>query len=122
MRQPLRAVLTRLGAEASELWLRLRRTRWGVVIGCGLVAYFVYHGIEGSRGWYAHLAVEAELAAAEAELAQLRTERLALEQRVRRLSDGSIDPDLLDELARRHLSLVDPMDVIILLEPAPAQR
>jgi cell division protein FtsB len=121
MRQ-LPAPLVRLGVGASSLWLRLRRTRWGVVIGCGLAVYFVYHAIEGSRGWYAYLAVEEELAATEMQLVQLRTERLALEQRVRRLSDGSIDPDLLDELARRHLSLVDPLDVIILLETSPRER
>jgi cell division protein FtsB len=46
----------------------------------------------------------------------VRAERQALEDKVRRLRPDSLDPDLIDELARRHLSLAGPLDVIILLD------
>ena len=47
-----------------------------------------------------------------------KRERSRLEQRVKRLRPGSLDPDLIDELARDMLSMVEPDDVIILLEPS----
>ena len=38
-----------------------------------------------------------------------------------RLRPDSLDPDLIDELARRELSLVEPLDVIILLTDGEAR-
>ena len=39
-----------------------------------------------------------------------------LEREVVRLRHDSLDPDLIDELARKELSFVEPLDVIILLD------
>jgi cell division protein FtsB len=57
-----------------------------------------------------------DIEATQQELAAVRTERQELEDKVRRLRPGSLDPDLIDELARRRLSLAEPLDVIILLD------
>ena len=57
-----------------------------------------------------------DLEASRQELERLRAEREALEGKVVRLRNDSLDPDLIDELARKELSLVEPLDVIILLD------
>jgi cell division protein FtsB len=105
-------------ARLLDGWSRLRRRHGLTLIAVGLLAYFAYHAVNGSRGLLAWQQYGQELAAAQAELERLRAERAALEHKVARLRHDSLDPDLLDELARRSLSLVDPLDVIILLDPA----
>jgi cell division protein FtsB len=98
-------------------WLqRLRRQHWLALLGLGLVAYFGYHAVSGSRGLLAWREVSAEFADSQEQLDQLRAERAALERKVGRLRHDSLDPDLIDELARKELSFVEPTDVIILLD------
>jgi cell division protein FtsB len=95
---------------------RLRRQHWLVVVALVLMAYFTYHAINGSRGLIAWHQYEEDLEAAQQELAGLKADRLDLEQKVRRMRHDGLDADLLDEVARRTLSLADPQDVIILLD------
>jgi cell division protein FtsB len=99
---------------------RWPRTLWLVVVGVGLAIYFGYHGLTGSRGLLAWRDLNAELASTRQELEALRTERSNLAQKVGRLRNESLDTDLIDELARRRLSLADPLDVIILLDKESA--
>jgi cell division protein FtsB len=105
-----------LGALPDLSWRR-RRPQWFALIGFGLALYFGFHAVNGSRGLIAWQQLGRDLEAAQRELASLRAERAALEHKVQRLRSDSLDPDLIDELARRRLSLVDPFDVIILLAP-----
>jgi cell division protein FtsB len=102
--------------------LGLARQHWPVMLGLGLAVYFGYHAVSGSRGLLAWRQLAWQLEATERELASLREERQVLEHKVGRLRDDSLDPDLIDELARRQLSLVDPLDVIILLDDDPDTR
>ncbi len=95
---------------------RWRRQHWLVLLGVGLATYFGYHALSGSRGLVAWRQVSAELATGQQELDQVRAEREALERKVKRLRPESLDPDLIDELARRQLSFVGPLDVLILLD------
>ncbi len=99
-----------------ELRMRLRWQHWLLVIGIGLAAYFGYHAVNGSRGLLAWQNLSVEVDLAERQLAGLEAERTLLERKVGRLRSSSLDPDLLDEEARRSLSLVAPQDVIILLD------
>jgi cell division protein FtsB len=80
-----------------------------------LLVYFGWHAVDGRYGLLAWRDYRLQLEASQAELAALEAERLVLERRVAGLK-GAIDPDLLDEYARRSLSLVGPLDVIILLD------
>jgi cell division protein FtsB len=103
----------------GRVWRRVvqwQRALWLVALGVGLAAYFGYHAVNGSRGLLAWREVSAQLASTRDELEALRAERIALAQRVGRLRHDALDADLIDELARRQLSLVDPLDVIILLD------
>lgn len=103
-------------ARLSSWTRRVRRQHWLAMFGLSLVGYFGYHAVSGSRGLLAWREVSTELAASQQELNGLRAERTALEQKVKRLRHDSLDPDLIDELARKELSFVEPMDVIILLD------
>jgi cell division protein FtsB len=101
---------------------RFRGQHWVAVVGLGLAAYFGYHAVDGSRGLFAWREVNADLEASRQELERLRAERRRLEQRVMRLRHDSLDPDLIDELARKELSFVEPLDVIILLDGKDASK
>jgi cell division protein FtsB len=101
---------------------RWHRPLWLVVLGLGLAAYFGYHALTGSRGLLAWRHLNDELASTRQQLEELRAERTALAQKVSRLRQDGLDADLIDELARRQLSLVDPLDVIILLDEGTMSR
>jgi cell division protein FtsB len=103
-------------ARLSPWAPRWQRQHWLAIVGLGLAAYFGYHAVNGSRGLFAWREVDAELEATRQELESLRAERQTLERRVGRLHHDSLDPDLIDELARKELSFVEPLDVIILLD------
>ena len=106
-----------------SLWApRWQRQHWLALVGLGLAAYFGYHAVIGSRGLFAWRDVNTELEATRQELESLRVERQTLERRVRRLRHDSLDPDLIDELARKELSFVEPLDVIILLDGEDAPK
>ena len=105
-----------LGA-AFDFRRRMKWQSWLLVVSIGLAFYFGYHAVNGSRGLLASQEKSDELVAAERKLAALQGERKHLEQRVKRLRPNQLDPDLIDELARETLSLVEPDDVIILLNP-----
>jgi cell division protein FtsB len=97
-------------------WSDFCRRHWLAFLGAALMVYFGYHAVNGSRGLIAWYQYQREIEAARAELARVQAERTALQHKVELLRDEALDPDLLDEAARRTLSLVDPGDVIILLE------
>jgi len=84
---------------------------WAGVI--GVTGLFLWSGLEGSRGLGALDAAEARADRLEEELAALRAERRAAENRVRRLRRDYLDLELLDERARAVLGLVRPDEIVI---------
>jgi cell division protein FtsB len=111
------ALLDRLAGQLR----RLEGRHWLALFAYGLAIYFGYHALSGSRGLLAWQELNRELQATQQELALLRAERRDLEHKVSRLRPTSLDPDLIDEAARRNLSLVGPLDVIILLDEEAAK-
>ena len=103
-------------ASLTDGLRQVRGRHWLLLFAYGLAIYFGYHAVVGSRGLLAWRQLNHEIAATELELAAVRAERQALEDKVRRLRPDSLDADLIDELARRDLSLAAPLDVIILLD------
>jgi len=96
------------------------RKKWirkvvGPLLGAALLWYFLYHMIQGDRGWFSMLRVQSEIKTAEKTLSTLRETREEIEHRTRLLRDQSIDPDLLDEQARQQLNLSKPNEIIILI-------
>ncbi len=95
----------------------LAKRTWQLLLtgaGVCIVGYFLYHTIEGERGWIAQVHLQNEVAAAEETLAKLKKERQTLEHRVKLMRPESLDPDLLDEEARKSLNYSKQNEIVIL--------
>ncbi len=75
--------------------------------------YIVFHVLSGEHGVYALLKEERRLEILKAELNQVSGERKELEHRVHLMSSGSLDPDMLDEQARKILDDAQENEVVI---------
>ncbi len=98
----------------------LTRRTWQTiasVLGACIVGYFLYHTIQGDRGWLAMLRLQSEVNASQANLSQLQQEHKELAHRVQLMRPGSLDPDLLDEKSREMLDYSKPNEIIILTPP-----
>ncbi len=103
-------------------WQELKRRARdvvGPVLGFCIVGYFVYHSIEGDRGLTAYVRLTERLAEAHAQLDEVQAERQTLERRVKLLRTDNLDPDMLDEQARRILNYVRPDEIVIPDAPGP---
>jgi|GEM_PF-3105932 len=80
--------------------------------------YFGLYAVYGPKGFGVLDERERALALATAELDLLEEDRLALERRVRLLNGKAIDPDLLEEEARRVLNRAHPDEVVVLMPAA----
>ncbi len=67
------------------------------------VSYFGYYAIWGERGMLALTDVEDRLGVQREQLAQLQSDRRRLEHRIQLMRPGSVDNDLVEELARAQL-------------------
>lgn len=99
-----------------EAWHQLKdRARGLLWPGLCLLAtfYFGYHALQGDRGLIAYAQTGMEIKRMQAELETIRAERQRLEHRVALLHPEHIDPDMLDEQARRVLGLARPDELIV---------
>ncbi|KQZ54949.1 cell division protein [Rhizobium sp. Root149] len=69
------------------------------------VSYFSYHSIHGDLGLIATEKFERTRVERAVALEKLVAKREALERQVRLLSDGSLEKDMLDEIARYQLNV-----------------
>ncbi|HEY8268096.1 MAG TPA: septum formation initiator family protein [Xanthobacteraceae bacterium] len=99
-------VRTRLGSFLKGLAL--------YAVAALLVGYFAFHAYHGNHGIVASRAFEQEAAQLERERNELRAEREVWERRIALLKPESLDPDLVDELARRDLFFAHPSDLVVL--------
>ncbi len=72
----------------------------GALLGCLLVAYFLFHTIQGERGLFAWVQLNQQISQAETENTRILNDRLAWENRIRLLRTEGLDADLLDERVR----------------------
>ncbi|MET3660120.1 FtsB family cell division protein [Aquamicrobium ahrensii] len=79
------------------------------------VAYFGFHAYHGQYGINSRERLEEQTARLQIQLGKLQAQRSELEKRVRLLHDGTLEKDMLDELARKALNMSDPDEVIIML-------
>jgi cell division protein FtsB len=80
-----------------------------------LLGYFGWHGFHGPRSFDHLEALEAKAASLDARLGTIRDERQAFERKVSLMRPQSIDPDMLDELARSTLNYGKPTDLVVKL-------
>jgi cell division protein FtsB len=79
-----------------------------------IIGYFAFQGYHGNYGLLAQRQFEKETADLTLQRDTLRAERAHWEQRVGLLRSDRLDPDMLDELARRDLGFVLPNDLVLL--------
>jgi cell division protein FtsB len=79
----------------------------------GFTGYLAYAGIQGRYGLFRLAEVEAEESRLRADLASLQAERTTVANKVHRLSSEGLDLELLDEQARKVLSLGRSDEIMI---------
>jgi len=90
------------------------------VLSISLLTYFSYHAIQGERGLFAWMQLNQQLKQTHALADAVAGQRDELENRVRRLSNASLDTDLLDERVRSMLNLARGDEVVIMLPQGAA--
>ncbi len=91
--------------------IRLRgfvRRAAGPALFVACVTYLGYHAVYGQRGLLAWFRLEERVESLRTEVAEARTERMALENRVNLLRPDGLDPDLLEERVAAVLNLARP--------------
>ncbi|MGC9420206.1 MAG: FtsB family cell division protein [Rhodovulum sp.] len=94
-----------------------KRPAWGALIflgiGCSLAMYFTFAAVQGDFGLFRRIQLEADADRLQAEKAKLEADLADFENRTKRLSDGYLDLDLLDERARIVLGLIRADEIVI---------
>lgn len=78
-----------------------------------ITGYFAWSALDGPRGLKEQGAVQARLQIRQAELADLRGRRERLQHRIQLLEPGSVDPDMVEEVARSQLMEGAPGQVAV---------
>ena len=80
----------------SDLQNRLRNSGFWI-FGALLMIYFAFHAINGDRGLLKYLYLRQEIAEAQKIAGHYNSQKLKLEEKVKHLSNSSLDLDLLEE-------------------------
>ncbi len=75
--------------------------------------YLAFHALQGNQGVYALVVKSGQRDYLEKQLAEAKEQRRKLEHRVALLRAESLDPDLLDEQARRNLGYAAPDEIVL---------
>lgn len=78
-----------------------------------LVGYFAFYTFFGDRSLLRLMRLEAQIQSTQTKLDGVAAEHDALQSRVNRMKPDSLDPDLLDEQARRTLNYTQPGEIVI---------
>lgn len=89
------------------------------VLAALLIGYFGINAYSGDRGLKAKEDIDRQTAALTGELDRLKHEHAQWQHRIALLKSADIDPDMLDEQARRLLGYVDPHDLTLMLPGRP---
>ena len=98
----------------------MRISKFDSVVTCGslaLLGFFAWHAWEGPRGFRFNEKLAAQSAQLSSDLGNIQKHRTSFEQRVALLRPESVDPDMLDEMARQTLDVARPNELIVLDSP-----
>ena len=102
---------------ALVLELRRRgRHVMGSTVGALVVAYFLFHAVQGDRGMLAWLQLRQQITVVETVLEQSRISRQHWQSRIALLQSRNLDRDLLGERARLVTGLVNEAEFVVLGE------
>ncbi len=103
----------------SAMYLILRhRMELLVSLAClALLGYLCWQGFYGVRSYQYRDSLSHKLANLSADFSGVAHQRKVLEDKVKMVQPGTMDADLVDEMARRDLNMGKANDVIVLLKP-----
>ncbi|MCP4394719.1 MAG: septum formation initiator family protein [Alphaproteobacteria bacterium] len=84
------------------------------IAGLCLIAYFGYHLVNGERGLIKYRKLQNDVQLAKVVRNKTANQKDVLENRVKLLRPESIDPDMLEESARRILNMGHDGDLVII--------
>ena len=85
----------------------------GSILGVLLFAYFMFHAIQGDRGFFAWIQMKQQIGYASSDMAASGAKRQTWERRIALLRDDQLDRDMLDEQVRRVTGLGDRNEIVI---------
>lgn len=88
-------------------------SRFAALALTALLLYFAYHAFAGEAGLGRWSDLQADIAAKEARLQDLKAQIARLEHDIERLTPGQVDPDYIEALAREQLAYVYPGELIL---------
>ena len=97
--------------------IRFSRKRWGLFyfgLSLGLIGYFAFQSLSGQKSLKARSELSWRVEKQQKQLSVLQSLRTEMERDIA-LIRQDIDPDLLDEQARRLLNMANKDDLIIML-------
>ena len=95
-------------------FLRFKRFEFLVSIGClAMLGYFAWQAERGPRGFAYQKNLAEQLEKLTLKLEAIKGDHNKIEARVSELRPDAIDPDLLDEMARKNLGFVSPAQIIV---------
>lgn len=101
-----------------DLFLEIRRRGRqvaGSFFGGILVAYFLFHMVQGERGLFAWVQLNQQIDQEERENKNLLAERVAWENKIKLMRTDSLDADLLDERVRLMMGFSGKDEAVIFL-------
>jgi len=106
--------------EHAPMWTRQKRqsNKARFILPClsaGVIFYFAHHIYQGAYGLDARENLVRQINLLETELEHWRGQNAALRERAVLLKNGSLEKDMLDEYARRHLSVLRPNELVIMV-------
>jgi cell division protein FtsB len=98
----------------------MRISKFDSVVTCAclsLLGFFAWHGFQGPRGFHFHEKLASQSLQLSDHLVAIQKQRTNFELRVDLLRPESVDPDMLDEMARQTLGVAKPSELIVLDSP-----
>ena len=93
---------------------KFKRFEFLVSLGCvAMLGYFAWQAQRGVRGIAYNQSLVSQVVKLTADLETANKKHKALEDRVAELRPDAIDPDLLDEMARKSLNYGKPDEIIV---------
>jgi cell division protein FtsB len=99
-------------ARRIDLNRRLQKI-YGPLAAICIAVYFLYHTIQGERGILSWMRLRGKIQESQQELTILQEQREALDHRVTLLRPNSLDPDMLEEQARKVLNFGRKDEVVV---------
>ena len=98
----------------------MRIYKFDIVVTCAcasLLGFFAWHAWHGQRGFEYRNNLLAQAAQLDEELTAIQKQRSGFEHRVALLRPESVDPDMLDEMARQTLDVAQSNELIVIETP-----